>query len=120
VDVPLHVVAGEYADLMQKLGDNGTVRQAIEFFLHNAVRPALIRTVSQVVEEFIATKSAKWASEYAEARFIKVWSKVEQIDDPKLYNDVYEVFSDQKRTPRKKIRAMEFRLENFGKDRERG
>jgi hypothetical protein len=34
------------------------VRQAIEFFLHNAVRPDLIRTVSQVVEEFIAAKTA--------------------------------------------------------------
>jgi hypothetical protein len=58
VDVPLHVVAGEYADILRQLGDNGTVRQAIEFFLHNAVRPDLLRTVSQVVEEFIATKTA--------------------------------------------------------------
>lgn len=58
-------------------------------------------------------KSGKWAAEYADARFIKVWSKVEEIDDPRLYNDTYEVFSDPKRTPREKIRAMEFRLENF-------
>ena len=42
---------------MQQLGDNGTVRQAIESFIHNAVRQDLIRTVSQVVEEFIATKT---------------------------------------------------------------
>lgn len=63
VDVPLHVVAGEYADLMQQLGDNGTVRQAIEFFLHNAVRPDLVRTLSQVVEEFIATKTADGLSQ---------------------------------------------------------
>ena len=65
-------------------------------------------------------KSAKWAAEYAEARFIKVWAKVQQIDDAKLYNDAYEVFSDPKRTPREKIRAMEFRLENFMKSKDGG
>jgi hypothetical protein len=58
-------------------------------------------------------KSRNWAAEYAETRFIKVWTKVEEIDDPRLYNDVYEVFSDPKRTPREKIRAMEFRLESY-------
>jgi hypothetical protein len=57
VDVPLHVVAGEYADIVKHLGENGTLRQAVEFFLHNAVRPDLIRTVSHVVEEFLATKA---------------------------------------------------------------
>lgn len=58
-------------------------------------------------------KSRAWAADYAETRFIKVWSKIEEIDDPRLFNDAYEVFSDPKRTPREKIRAMEFRLENF-------
>lgn len=58
-------------------------------------------------------KSGKWAAEYADARFIKVWAKVEEIGDPKLYNDAYELFSDPKRTPREKIRAMEFRLESY-------
>jgi hypothetical protein len=58
-------------------------------------------------------KSANWAAEYAETRFIKVWTKVEEIDDPRLYNDAYEVFSDPKRTPRERIRAMEFRLESY-------
>ena len=58
-------------------------------------------------------KSGKWAAEYADARFIKVWSKVQELDDPKLYNDAYELFSDPRRTPREKIRAMEFRLESF-------
>ena len=62
-------------------------------------------------------KSGKWAEDYAEARFMKVWSKVQEIDEPKLYNDAYELFSDPKRTPREKIRAMEFRLENFLKNR---
>jgi integrase len=58
VDVPLHVAASEYADVIRHLGENGTLRQAVEFFLHNAVRPDLVRTVSQVVEEFVATKEA--------------------------------------------------------------
>jgi hypothetical protein len=58
-------------------------------------------------------KSGKWAAEYAETRFIKVWAKVQELDDARLYNDAYEVFSDPKRTPREKIRAMEFRLESF-------
>jgi integrase len=58
VEVPLHVVAGEYADIVRHLGDNGTLRQAVEFFLHNAVRPDLIRTIPQVVAEFIETKRA--------------------------------------------------------------
>lgn len=58
-------------------------------------------------------KSKSWAAEYAQARFIKVWTKIEEVDEPKLYNDAYEVFSDPKRTPREKIRAMEFRLESF-------
>lgn len=62
-------------------------------------------------------KSGKWAAEYAQARFIKVWIKVQEIDDPKLYNDAYELFADPKRTPREKIRAMEFRLESFQKNR---
>ena len=58
VEVPLHVVAGEYADIVRHLGDNGTLRQAVEFFLHNAVRPDLIRTVPQVVNEFLEAKKA--------------------------------------------------------------
>ena len=63
MDVPLHVVAGEYADIMRQLGGSGTVRQAIEFFLHNAVRPDLVRTVSQVVGEFLASKTADGLSQ---------------------------------------------------------
>src|SRR5205085_1652425 len=30
VDVPLHVAASEYADVIRHLGDNGTLRQALE------------------------------------------------------------------------------------------
>ncbi len=48
---------------------------------------------------------------------MRAWTKVQEIDDPKLYNDAYELFSDPKRTPREKIRAMEFRLEGFLKNR---
>jgi hypothetical protein len=58
-------------------------------------------------------KSQGWAKEYAVARFGKLWEKIQRLDDPKLYNDAYELFSDPKRTPREKLRAMEFRLENL-------
>lgn len=64
-------------------------------------------------------KSKNWAAEYAQTRFIKVWSQIEEFDDPKLYNDAHEVFSDPSRTPREKIRAMEFRLESYLKARGR-
>ena len=77
-------------------------------------------TLAELMDKAIPiarAKSGKWAAEYAEARFIKVWSRVQEFNDPKLYNDAYEVFSDPKRTPREKIRAMEFRLENFIKSK---
>jgi len=59
---PVHVVAGEYADAVKQLGQTGTLRQAIEFFLHNSIRPDMQRTVGQVVEEFIASKRANGCS----------------------------------------------------------
>lgn len=58
VDMPLHVVAGEYADLKRTIGERGTLRQAVEFYLHNSIRPDMERTVSQVVEEFTASRRA--------------------------------------------------------------
>jgi len=58
VEMPLHVVAGEYADLKRTIGERGTLRQAVEFYLHNSIRPDMERTVSQVVEEFTASRRA--------------------------------------------------------------
>ena len=58
VDMPLHVVAGEYADLRRVIGERGTLRQAVEFYLHNSIRPDMERTVSQVVEEFTESRRA--------------------------------------------------------------
>lgn len=55
----------------------------------------LLAKLKENVIPIARAKSAKWASEYAEARFIKVWAKVEQGDGPEHYNDVWEVFSDQ-------------------------
>ena len=65
-------------------------------------------------------KSIKWAAENAQARFMKVWTKVQEIDDPKIYNDAYEIFSDPKRTPREKLRALEFRLMSYKRPGESG
>jgi hypothetical protein len=58
-------------------------------------------------------RSAEWATEHATARFHKLWQKLEELDEPRLMNDAYELFTDGKRTPREQIRAMEFRLETF-------
>lgn len=60
---PIHVAAGEYASAVRRLGDSATLNQAVEFFLHNSIRPELQRTVSEVVEEFVATKQSDGLSE---------------------------------------------------------
>ncbi len=62
VQTPIHVVAGEYADVVKQLGETGTLRQAVEFFLHNAIRPDMQRTVPQVFDEFLASKRANGCS----------------------------------------------------------
>lgn len=62
IQIPIHVVAGEYADVVKQLGRTGTLRQAVEFFLHNSIRPDMQRTVGQVVEEFTASKRANGCS----------------------------------------------------------
>ena len=48
IQIPIHVVAGEYADVVKQLGRTGTLRQAVEFFLHNSIRPDMQRTVGQM------------------------------------------------------------------------
>jgi integrase len=63
VQTPIHVVAGEYADVVKQLGETGTLRQAVEFFLHNSIRPDLQRTVPQVMDEFLASKRANGCSQ---------------------------------------------------------
>ncbi len=62
VQTPIHVVAGEYAAVVKQLGDTGTLRQAVEFFLHNSIRPDMQRTVPQVFDEFLASKRANGCS----------------------------------------------------------
>jgi integrase len=59
---PVHVVAGEYADVVQQLAGSGTLRQAVDFFLHNSIRPDMQRTVPQVFDEFLASKRANGCS----------------------------------------------------------
>jgi len=60
--MPVHVVAGEYADVVKQLGETGTLRQAVEFYLHNSIRPDMQRTVPQVFDEFLASKRANGCS----------------------------------------------------------
>jgi hypothetical protein len=59
---PLHVAASEYASALEALGNAGTLNQAIEFFIHNSMRPEMIRSVAEVVEEFIGAKLANGLS----------------------------------------------------------
>ena len=58
-------------------------------------------------------RSERWAEENAMSRFSVVWQKVQEVDHPALYNAAYELFSDTKRTPRERLRAMEFRVRTF-------
>ena len=58
LDMPLHSATREYASLLRDLGHHGTLRQAVEFFRLNAVRPELQRTATQIYEEFLVAKKA--------------------------------------------------------------
>jgi integrase len=60
---PIHVAAGEYASAVRRLGDAATLNLAVEFFLNNSIRSALQRSVSEVVEEFVAVKQSDGLSE---------------------------------------------------------
>jgi len=62
-NIPIHVVASEYASAVDKLNNAGTLHQAVEFFLRNSTRPELQRTVPQVVEEMIQVKRRNGLSE---------------------------------------------------------
>ena len=55
-DIPLHVVASEYASAVDKLKNAGTLHQAVEFYLRNTTRPDMERTVPLVLEEMIEAK----------------------------------------------------------------
>jgi integrase len=63
LDTPIHSVTREYASLIRELGPHGTLRQAVEFFRLNAVRPEFQRTVAQVYEEFLVAKKAGGCSQ---------------------------------------------------------
>ena len=63
LDTSLHSATREYASLLREIGPHGTLRQAVEFFRLNAVRPELQRTVAQVYEEFLVAKKAGGCSQ---------------------------------------------------------
>jgi hypothetical protein len=74
---------------------------------------AQLATLIATVVPRVRARSAEWAEEYATARFHTLWQKLEELDEPRLMNDAYELFTDGKRTPREQIRAIEFRLDTF-------
>ena len=59
---PIHVAAGEYASALERLGEAGSLAQAVKFFLHNSMRPDMTRTLAEVVAEFIGAKQANGLS----------------------------------------------------------
>ena len=63
LDTSLHSATREYASLLREIGPHGTLRQAVEFFRLNAVRPELQRTVTQVYGEFLVAKKAGGCSQ---------------------------------------------------------
>lgn len=68
VQTPIHVVAGEYADVVEQLGKTGTLRQAVEFFPHNSIRPDMQRTVPEVFDESLASKPANGCNVSVQSR----------------------------------------------------
>lgn len=79
----------------------------------NGVLADLITKATPVARD----RSQGWATSYAESRFAELWTRICEIDEPRLYNDAYEIFSDPKRTPREKMRALEFRVESLARNR---
>ncbi len=90
-----------------------------EYQSSESVRGSLNAQLSELMERAIPIareKSQRWAEENALSRFGAVWQKVCEINHPALFNAAYELFSDTKRTPRERLRAMEFRVRTFEED----
>ena len=87
-----------------------------EYQSSESVRGSLNAQLAELMEQAIPIareKSRRWAEENAISRFGAVWQKINEIDHPSLFNAAYELFSDTKRTPRERLRAMEFRVKTF-------
>ena len=85
-----------------------------------APRGSLNAQLAELMDKAIPVareRSWRWAEENAISRFGAVWQKVQEIDHPALYNAALELFSDTKRTPRERLRAMEFRVWTFEEER---
>lgn len=87
-----------------------------EYQSTEAARGSLNAQLAELMDQAIPIardRSQRWAEENAISRFGAVWQKINEIDHPALFNAAYELFSDTKRTPRERIRAMEFRIRTF-------
>jgi hypothetical protein len=90
-----------------------------EYQVSEAARGSLNAQLAELMDKAIPVareRCQKWAEENALSRFVAMWQRVLQIDHPALYNAALELFSDAKRTPRERLRAMEFRLRTFEED----
>jgi len=91
-----------------------------EYQVGEAARGSLNAQLAELMDQAVPVareRSWRWAEENAISRFGAVWQKVQQIDHPALYNAALELFSDAKRTPRERLRAMEFRVWTFQEER---
>lgn len=91
-----------------------------EYKVSEAPRGSLNAQLAELMDKAIPVareRSSRWAEENAISRFGAVWQKVQEIDHPALYNAALELFSDAKRTPRERLRAMEFRVWTFQEER---
>lgn len=87
-----------------------------EYQVTEAARGSLNAQLAELMDSAIPIardRSWRWAQDNAISRFGAVWQRVCEIDHPSLYNAAYELFSDAKRTPRERLRAMEFRVKTF-------
>jgi hypothetical protein len=62
-NIPIHVVAGEYASAREKLHNAGTLHQAVEFFLRNTALQEMERTATRVVDEMVEVKQCNGLSQ---------------------------------------------------------
>ncbi len=87
-----------------------------EYQVGEAARGSLNAQLAELMDKAIPVardRSWRWAEENALSRFGSMWHRVQEIDHPALYNAALELFSDAKRTPRERLRAMEFRVRTF-------
>jgi hypothetical protein len=90
-----------------------------EYRVSEAARGSLNAQLAELMDKAVPVareRCWRWAEENAISRFGAAWQRVQYLDHPALYNAALELFSDAKRTPRERLRALEFRVRTFEED----